>query len=307
LNAPSIEGTNRSAAEEKNRSAAARFALPPVPSVLLSIVSVQGGAALAKSLFPVFGATGTTGIRIVLSALMLMLLFRPPVRTLTGTQWRHVIGYGLVLAAMTLLFYRALERIPLGLAVMLEFLGPLGLAVAGSRRALDFVWVILAGGGVALIAPWTGSNVDLTGALFALLAGACWAAYIVLGGRVSRVLPGGQAVALGLSVAALVVLPFSLTAANGVHLTPSLLVTAGAMALFSSALPFALEMRALAAIPARTFSILMSLEPAVAAICGLLLLGEHLSVPQWAAVALVIAASVGATATARQVPVHVEV
>jgi inner membrane transporter RhtA len=299
LNVPSIEGTNR--------PAAAGFALPPVPSVLLSIVSVQAGAAMAKHLFPVFGATGTTGVRIVLSALMLMLLFRPPVRTLTGTQWRHVVAYGVVLAAMTLLFYRALERIPLGLAVMLEFLGPLGLAVAGSRRALDFVWVVLAGTGVAFIAPWTGSNVDLTGAVFALLAGACWAAYIVLGGRVSRVIPGGQAVALGLSVAALVVIPFSVTDVSSVHVTPSLLITAGAMALFSSALPFALEMRALAAIPARTFSILMSLEPAVAAICGLLLLGEHLTVPQWTAVALVIAASVGATATAKQVPVHVEV
>jgi inner membrane transporter RhtA len=283
-----------------------RFALPPVPAVLLAIVSVQGGAAIAKRLFPVFGATGTAGIRIGLSAAMLMLLFRPPVRALSAKQWRLVVAYGLVLAAMNLIFYRALERIPLGLAVTLEFLGPLTLAIAGSRRALDFVWVALAAAGIVLIAPWSGSGVDLMGASFAILAGACWAAYIVLGGRVSRVLPGGPAVALGLSVATIAVLPFSLADGGLAHLTPSLLVAGTALALLSSALPFTLEMRALGAMPARTFSILMSLEPAVAAVCGLLFLRERLTGAQWMAVALVIAASAGATATARRVPVHVE-
>jgi inner membrane transporter RhtA len=284
----------------------ARFALPPVPAVLLAIVSVQGGAAIAKRLFPVFGATGTAGLRIGLSAVMLMLLFRPSMRALSARQWQLVVPYGLVLAAMNLIFYRALERIPLGLAVTLEFLGPLMLAVAGSRRALDFVWVALAAAGIALIAPWSGSGVDLLGASFAILAGACWAAYIVLGSRVSRVLPGGPAVALGLSVATVAVLPFSLADGGLAHLTPSLLVAGAALALLSSALPFTLEMRALGAMPARTFSILMSLEPAVAAVCGLLFLREQLTGAQWTAVALVIAASAGATATARKMPVHVE-
>jgi inner membrane transporter RhtA len=282
-----------------------RFALPPVPAVLLAIVSVQGGAAIAKRLFPVFGATGTAGIRIGLSAVMLMLLFRPPVRALGARQWQLVVAYGLVLAAMNLIFYRALERIPLGLAVTLEFLGPLTLAVAGSRRAVDFVWVALAAAGVMLIAPWSG-RVDPMGAIFAILAGAGWAAYIVLGGRVSRVLPSGPAVALGLSVAAVVVLPFSLADGGLAHLTPSLLVAGAAMAILSSALPFTLEMRALGAMPARTFSILMSLEPAVAAVCGLFLLRERLTGTQWMAVALVITASAGSTATARRLPLHVE-
>ena len=284
----------------------ARFALPPVPAVLLAIVSVQGGAAIAKRLFPVFGATGTAGIRIGLSAVMLMLLFRPPVRALRARQWQLVVAYGLVLAAMNLIFYRALERIPLGLAVTLEFLGPLTLAVAGSRRAVDFLWVVLAAAGIMLIAPWSGRGVDPMGAIFAILAGAGWAAYIVLGGRVSRVLPSGPAVALGLSVAAVAVLPFSLADGGLAHLTPSLLVAGAAMAILSSALPFTLEMRALGAMPARTFSILMSLEPAVAAVCGLILLRERLTGTQWMAVALVIAASAGSTATARRVPLNVE-
>ncbi len=157
-----------------------------------------------------------------------------------------------------------------------------------------------------LIAPWRGRGVDPTGAIFAILAGACWAAYIVLGGRVSRVLPSGPAVALGLSVAAVAVLPFSLADGGLAHLTPSLLVAGAAMAILSSALPFTLEMRALGAMPARTFSILMSLEPAVAAVCGLFLLRERLTGTQWMAVALVIAASAGSTATARRVPLHVE-
>jgi inner membrane transporter RhtA len=281
-----------------------RLTLPPVAAVLLAIVSVQGGAAIAKRLFPVFGATGTTGLRIGLSAGMLMLLFRPRVRSLTASQWQLVVAYGLVLGTMNLVFYQALARIPLGLAVTLEFLGPLTLAVVGSHRALDFVWVALAAAGIMLIAPWTGSGIDPLGAMLAIVAGACWAAYILLGGRVSQVLPGGPAVALGLSVATLAVLPFTLAEGKLAHLTPSLLGAGAALALLSSALPFTLEMRALGAIPARTFSILMSLEPAVAAICGLLFLREHLTGTQWLAVTLVIAASAGATATARKTPAH---
>jgi inner membrane transporter RhtA len=284
-----------------------RLALPPIPAVLLAIVSVQGGAAIAKRLFPVLGATGTAGLRIGLSAAMLLVVFRPAVRELNARQWRLVGLYGLVLAAMNLIFYLALERIPLGLAVTLEFLGPLTLAVVGSRRAIDFLWVALAGAGIALIAPWDGGGgVNLSGAAFATLAGACWAAYIVLGGRVSRVLPGGPAVALGLSVATIVVLPFTVAGGGLAHLTPSLLAAGVVLALLSSALPFTLEMRALGAMPARTFSVLMSLEPAVAAICGLLFLRERLTGAQWVAVALVIVASAGATATARKVPAPVE-
>ena len=284
-----------------------RRPLPPIPALLMAILSVQGGAAVAKGLFPALGTPGTAAVRTGLSAAMLLLVFRPPVRSLTALQWRLVVAYGAVLGAMNLIFYMALARIPLGLAVTLEFMGPLALAVAGSRRALDLMWVALAALGIALIAPWRGTGtVDPLGAAFALLAGGCWAGYIMLGGRVSRALPGGVAVSLGLTVATLVVLPFALPGGSLVALTPSLLARGAAVALLSSALPFTLEMIALAALPARTFSILMSLEPAVAALCGLVFLGELLTVAQWAAVAMVIGASIGATATARAVPVPVE-
>jgi inner membrane transporter RhtA len=236
-------------------------------------------------------------------------VFRPPVHRFTAAQWRVVVPYGVSIGVMNLIFYQALVRIPLGLAVTLEFVGPLGVAIVSSRRALDGVWVALAAIGIALITPWqAGSNIDPVGVAIALVTGGCWAAYIVLGGRVSRALSGGVAVATGMSIAALTVLPFALAGGRLGSFVPRLYAAGVALAILSSALPFSLEMHALGALPGRTFSILMSLEPAVAALCGLVLLGEHLTTSQWLAVGLVIAASVGATVTARQqVPVHVEV
>jgi inner membrane transporter RhtA len=284
------------------------MALPPVVSILLAVFSVQGGATIAKGLFPVIGAAGTAAVRIGLSAIILLAVFRPPVRRFTAAQWRAVVPYGVSIGVMNLLFYQALARIPLGLAVTLEFVGPLALAIVGSRRALDAVWVVLATIGIALIAPWqAGSDIDSIGVAIALLTGGCWAAYIVLGGRVSQVLAGGVAVATGMSIATLTVLPFALAGGRLGSFAPRLYAAGVALAVLSSALPFTLEMHALRELPGRTFSILMSLEPAVAALCGLVLLGEHLTKAQWAAVGLVIAASVGATVTARQVPIHVEV
>jgi inner membrane transporter RhtA len=282
-------------------------ALPPVPSVLLAVLSVQAGAALAKGLFPVVGAAGATGLRIGLAAVMLLAVFRPRLGQLSVAQWRAVVPYGVVLGAMNLLFYLALARIPLGLGVTLEFVGPLVVAVAGSRRVADFAWVVLAGVGIALIAPWSGQGIDVLGALFALLAGGCWAAYIVLGGRVSQVLPGGVAVAVGMIAAALTVMPFALADGGLALLTPRLLTTGLGLALLSSALPFTLEMNALEKLPARTFSILMSLEPAVAALCGLVFLHERLTLAQWLAVVLVVVASAGATLTAKKAVPRVEV
>jgi inner membrane transporter RhtA len=283
-------------------------ALPPVVSILLAVFSVQGGATIAKGLFPVIGAAGTAAVRIGLSAIILLAVFRPPVHRFTAAQWRAVVPYGVTIGVMNLLFYQALVRIPLGLAVTLEFVGPLAVAIVGSRRALDAVWIVLAAIGIALIAPWqAGSAIDALGVAIALLTGGCWAAYIVLGGRVSRLLTGGVAVAIGMSIATLTVVPFALAGGGFGSLAPRLYAAAVALAVLSSALPFTLEMNALRALPGRTFSILMSLEPAVAALCGLVLLGEHLTKAQWVAVGLVIAASVGATVTAHQVPVHVEV
>ena len=280
-----------------NRSKAS--AVPPIPAVLLAVLSVQGGAAIAKGLFPALGATGTVGLRVILSALILLAAFRPRLARFTAAQWRAVIPYGVVLGVMNLVFYLAIVRIPLGLAVTLEFIGPLGVAVAGSRRALDVVWVVLAAAGIALIAPWSGGGVDPLGVALALAAGACWAAYILLGGHVSRVVSGGAAVAVGMAIAAVTVLPVAVASGGLGRLTPRLLAAGVGVALLSSAVPYTLEMIALKALPARTFGILMSLEPAVAALTGLIFLEEILTVAQWLAVALVIAASAGATLTTK--------
>jgi len=282
--------------------------LPPIPAVLLAVVSVQGGAAFAKELFPVLGSAGTAGMRIGLSTLLLFAVFRPPLTRFTRAQWVAVIPYGVVLGAMNLSFYKALERIPLGLAVTLEFVGPLAVAVFGSRRASDFLWVVLAAAGILLIAPWSGGvgAPDVLGVLLALFAGACWAAYIVLGGRVSRVLPGGRSVATGMLFGSLTVLPFSFAEGLASRLTPPLFAAALAVALLSSAVPYTLEMMALRVLSSRTFGILMSLEPAVAALAGLVFLREHLTVSQWLALAFVSAASAGAALTARRVAPPVE-
>ncbi|MDQ2792673.1 MAG: DMT family transporter [Bacteroidota bacterium] len=278
-----------------------RFTLPAVPAVLLSIVSVQGGAAIAKGLFPLLGPAGTTSLRVGISALVLLLVVRPRLGRLTKAQWRAVVPYGLALGLMNLLFYYALARIPLGLAVTLEFIGPLGLALAGSRRWGDVVWALLAAVGIALIAPWQGQGLDLLGVVFALAAGGAWTIYIVLGQRTAAVLPGQQAVAIGMLFAALPVLPLGIASGSLTGLTPHLLLLGGLLALFSSVLPFSLEMQALRTLPTRTFSILMSLEPVAAAISGWLLLGERLLPAQWLAVGLIVAASVGATLTTRPV------
>jgi len=273
--------------------------MPPVPAVLLAIVSVQAGAAIAKGLFPVVGAAGTASLRIGLAALLLLLAVRPKLGQLRAAQWRAVVPYGVALGAMNCLFYCALARIPLGLGVTLEFVGPLLVALSGSRRVLDVAWAVLAGVGIALITPWDGQGIDLIGMLFALAAGGCWAVYIVLGGRVAQVLPGNTAVAVGMLFATVAVLPFGIAGGQLSQLTPGLLATGAALALLSSALPFTLEMQALKRLPTRTFSILMSIEPAAAALCGWLFLHERLTPGQWVAVGLVVIASAGSTLTAR--------
>jgi inner membrane transporter RhtA len=278
-------------------------AIHPVPAVLAAILSVQVGAAIAKGLFPVLGASTTTGLRVALSALMLLAGFRPALARLTRADWGALLPFGICLGLMNEVFYLSLSRIPLGLAVTIEFVGPLGVAVAGSRRALDLLWVLLAGAGIALIAPWGGSGVDATGVLFALIAGACWAAYIVLGARLSKRLPSGAVVSAGMVVATVTILPFAVADGGISRVTPYLAVAAAGVALLSSAIPYALELYALRTLPTRAFGILMSLEPAAAALCGLVFLHERLAAAQWLAVALVIAASVGATLTARRDPV----
>lgn len=272
--------------------------IPPIPAVLLAIISVQGGAAIAKSIFPVMGASGTVALRIGISAIILFAINRPKLKDISGKQWKLIFWYGIILGVMNTSFYLSLSRIPLGLAVTLEFIGPLLLAISTSRKALDFIWVLLATVGIALIAPWSGnSNIDLIGAALALLAGAFWAGYIVLGGKLSKTMDGAQAVSVGLLFASLIAVPAGIIEGNFVNLNINMLLLGLGIALLSSAIPYTLEMNALKHIPAKTFSILMSLEPAAAAVCGLLFLREHLSILEWTAIALIVGASTGSTLT----------
>ena len=276
------------------------FNIPPIPAVLFAIISVQSGAAIAKTLFPAIGAAGTASLRIGISAIILLAIYRPNLFKITPNQWKIVISYGLSLGAMNLIFYLAIERIPIGLAVTLEFIGPLVVAVIGSKRLIDYLWVLLAAIGIVLIAPWSNNGIDLLGVLFALLAGALWAAYIVLGTKVSKIMKGGDAVATGMLFASILIVPFGILENGLTNLTPTFLYLGIALALLSSAIPFTLEMKALAQLPARTFSILMSLEPAAASIFAFIFLQEHLAFNEILAVVFVVIASVGSTITSKR-------
>lgn len=272
------------------------------------MLSVQFGAALAKQLFAVAGPLWTGTLRICFSALILVVAFRPKLTHLRPEQWRAVIPYGIALGSMNILFYFALSRIPLGLAVAVEFTGPLLVALAGSKRLLDLLWAALAVMGIVLITPWSparGSNA--AGLLFALAAGFMWAGYIVLGRRVSRVFEGSAGVAIGMLVAALTLLLTLLFIPANARFEGRILLVGFAVAALSSALPYTLEMIALRSMAARTFGILMSLEPAIAAACGWLMLHEKLSSAQCIAIALIIGASAGTTITARQASRTIEV
>jgi len=277
----------------------ARFKIPPFPAVILAIISVQGGAAFAKSLFPVLGAAGTSTIRIGISALILFAFNRPNLKELSPSQWKAIIPYGLCLGAMNGIFYLSLSRIPLGLAVALEFIGPLMLSVLTSKSRMDYLWALLAVAGIALITPWNGKGIDLYGAGMALLAGGFWAGYIVLGQRTSAVIDGAKAVTVGMIFAILIILPFGIADGKLGNFTVAMIPSAIALGLLCSAIPFSLEIDALKHIPAKTFSILMSLDPAFGALCGLIFLKEFLSFSEWMAIGLVIIASLGATLTGK--------
>lgn len=261
------------------------------------MTSIQGGAALAKGLFPALGFSGVTALRVGLSALMLLLIFRPNLLALTVRQWRAAAIYGAVLGLMNLTFYASIQYIPLGLAVTLEFLGPLAVAVGSSKRRGDLVWVGLAGLGIFLITPLGGGTATQPlGLALALIAAALWAAYIIIGSRLPRHFSGTQGVSVGMLCAAVTVLPLSLLLGFAPsQVTPPLLLSGLLVAALSSALPYSLEMIALRQLPKQLFSIMMSLEPAVAAVLGWLVLHELLSVSQWLAIGCVIAASAGAS------------
>ncbi|WP_428393300.1 EamA family transporter [Lichenicoccus sp.] len=286
------------------RSAGAPAVLA-APALLAAIVSFQIGAALAKSLFTALGPFGVAGLRIGLAAVLLAAIWRPW-RRLSGAasggvaKQGAIIAYGLSLGAMNLCFYLALARLPLGIAVAIEFTGPLALAVFGSRRRLDLLWAALAALGLALLlAPRTSlRGLDPIGIAFGFLAGLGWALYVLAGQRIDRELPGGQATALGMAVAAVVIVPFCLPAMVPVLHRPVLLAAALLVAVLSSALPYALELFALRRMTARGYGVLSSVDPALAALSGLALLGEQLSAWHWLAIGCIVLASVGSTLAA---------
>jgi len=269
-------------------------------TLLVAMFSIQSGASLAKQLFPILGVQGTTTMRIGFAAILLCLVWRPWRKKLKPQELKNVLFYGTALGLMNLLFYLSLERIPLGIAVALEFTGPLALTLWSSRKKFDFLWAVLAIIGIIFVLPLgeTSAAVDLLGAFYALLAGACWAFYIIFGQRISAALHGGIGAAYGMAVAALVVLPFGVISTGSGLLQISILPLAFAVAVLSSAVPYSLEMIALKALPTKTFGILMSMEPAVAALSGFVFLAERLELIQWMAILCVIVASVGSTVTA---------
>jgi inner membrane transporter RhtA len=274
-----------------------RPAIPPTGLVLIGIASVQLGSALAKDLFQSLGPGGTAFLRVALAACVLIAVWRPTFRG----QGARAIGlaalFGLVTAGMNFSFYESLDRIPLGIAVTIEFCGPLGVAIAGSRRAIDLLFILLAAAGIVLLAPWGGIHLDVLGAFLALVAGACWAAYIYLSQAVGRVFPGGGGLALAMAVGGLALLPVGVAGAGANLLQPHLLLGALTVSLLSSVIPYSCEIEALRSLPARVFGVLMSLEPAVAAIAGFLILHEVLGPRTVTAILLVTAASIGATRT----------
>ena len=264
----------------------------------MAMVCFQIGAALAKGLFPLVGAAGGTALRLGLAAIVLAVVFRPWRLRLTKPQWQVIVLYGLAMGCMNFFFYQSLRSIPLGLTVALEFTGPLAVALAASRRPLDFVWILMAAIGLWALLPLRSSTAQLplSGVLFGLAAGACWALYIVFGRKAGSA-HGGQTTALGTLVAAVVLVPIGIAQNGMTLLTPSLLPTAFAVAMLSSAIPYSLEMYAMPRLPARTLGVLLSLDPALGALSGLVLLGETLSWTQWAAIAGIMAATAGSAVT----------
>ncbi|MDM7094289.1 threonine/homoserine exporter RhtA, partial [Enterobacter hormaechei] len=275
----------------------------PVAVILIAMMSIQSGASLAKSLFPLIGAPGVTALRIALGTLILVVVFKPWRLRFKKEQRLPLLFYGLALGGMNYMFYLSIQTIPLGIAVALEFTGPLAVALFSSRRPVDFIWVILAVLGLWFLLPLgqSVSQIDLTGAALALGAGACWAVYILTGQRAGEE-HGPATVALGSLIAAVIFVPIGMAQATDSIWQWSILPVGLAVAILSTALPYSLEMIALTRLPTRIFGTLMSMEPALAAISGMMFLGETLTLVQTLALCSIIAASMGSTLTMRQEP-----
>ena len=271
--------------------------LAPITALIVAIISIQTGASFAKNLFPIAGAAGTTTLRLFFASLILWAIWRPWRFTFKRSDLKNLCIYGMALGSMNLAFYFSLQRIPLGLAVSLEFIGPLTLAILTSRKKIDFFWATLAGLGIFMVMPKTELThaINPVGILFALIAGMFWAFYILFGQKAGKDLHSGIAATMGMTFAALVVLPFGLMIDGPKLLNVSILPMGLFVAILSSAIPYSLEMYSLKKIPTKTFGILMSLEPAIASLVGLICLGEQLTVIQWFAIFCVMAASLGST------------
>ncbi|EPC6068756.1 MULTISPECIES: threonine/homoserine exporter RhtA [Enterobacter cloacae complex] len=275
----------------------------PLAVILIAMMSIQSGASLAKSLFPLVGAPGVTALRIALGTLILVVIFKPWRLRFKKEQRLPLLFYGLALGGMNYMFYLSIQTIPLGIAVALEFTGPLAVALFSSRRPVDFIWVILAVLGLWFLLPLgqSVSQIDLTGAALALGAGACWAVYILTGQRAGEE-HGPATVALGSLIAAVIFVPIGMAQATDSIWQWSILPVGLAVAILSTALPYSLEMIALTRLPTRIFGTLMSMEPALAAISGMIFLGETLTLVQTLALCSIIAASMGSTLTMRPEP-----
>ncbi|MFF0111271.1 EamA family transporter [Streptomyces prasinus] len=294
---PAVSATSRAPASAPDGAPRGRGSLGPVGLVLAGGISVQFGGALAVTLMPRAGALGVVTLRLLVAAVVLLLVCRPRLRGHSRADWTTVIVFGIAMAGMNGLFYQSVARIPLGTAVTLEVLGPLALSVLASRRAINFLWAGLALAGVVLLGGGSFGSLDPLGVAFALGAGVMWAAYIVFSARTGRRFPQADGLALAMGVAALLFLPLGIVESGTKLLEPTTLALGAAVAVLSSVLPYTLELLALRRLPASTFAILMSLEPAIAAAAGFLVLSQALTLTESAAIALVIAASMGAVRT----------
>jgi inner membrane transporter RhtA len=274
--------------------------VPPVALVLAAIGTLQFGAALGATLIDDVGAAGAALLRLVFAAGILLAVWRPHVRGRERGDLRLAAVFGLMLGGMNLAIYEAIERIPLGIAVTIEFAGPLAVAVIASRRRLDLLWAALAAAGILVLADPGGGSVEIAGVVFALIAAACWGTYIVLGARMGAQFRGSEGLALAMGVGVLVPLVPGLISGGGDLVGGEVLAVALAVALLSSVIPYSLETEALRTMPKNVFGVLMSLEPAVAVLAGFLVLGQDLGVRELVAIGLVVAASAGATRIAPQ-------
>ena len=264
-----------------------------IGSALCSMMSIQGGASIAKYLFSLLGPAGAVTLRVGIAGVMLMAFVRPKIKSFTREQWKCVLFYGLSIGLMNLTLYYGIRRVPLGIGVAIEFIGPLSVAIYASRKVTDFLWVLLAAAGIICIVPWQGGG-DLWGYIFVTVAGVMWAAYILSAGKLSAKMKSTDAVACGMCVATLLVLPVAIASGDIFKLNGKLLLLGLGVAVFSSALPFTLDLFTIKKLEAKVYSVLQSLHPVFAALSGLIFLKEHLTCLQWLAVLFIVTASAGA-------------